>query len=329
VALFALALPMAADARPIPTSCGARDLLPQVKTEAPEAYQRFQRLARNVPNGDGLLWRIEKAGRAPSYLFGTMHSTDPRLNPQIARVEARVRRSRSVAVEIAELVTPGLKEEASRRLALAGRARSGNALAGLHPAANRALVETALMQRGIAPDRAELFESWFLIVTLSSPLCEAERRKLGLISVDERIGVAAARAGRPPIGLETLDTQIAALRQIGGWNPSDALIETARGYQGLIDMRETMLQAYVGDRLGELAMISRLPQIVSGEAVTLEQTGFTRVLLDARHAGMRDAALPLLDKGGAFIAVGALHLPGQNGLVQMFRDAGYRVSVVK
>ena len=40
-------------------------------------------------------------------------------------------------------------------------------------------------------------------------------------------------------------------------------------------------------------------------------------------------ALPLVAKGGAFIAVGALHLPGEKGLAKMFADAGYRVTPLK
>ena len=32
--------------------------------------------ADDLINGEGLLWRIEKPGLAPSYLFGTIHSTD-------------------------------------------------------------------------------------------------------------------------------------------------------------------------------------------------------------------------------------------------------------
>ena len=39
-------------------------------------------------------------------------------------------------------------------------------------------------------------------------------------------------------------------------------------------------------------------------------------------------ALPLLEKGNAFIAVGALHLPGAEGLVELFRQSGYKVTPV-
>jgi uncharacterized protein YbaP (TraB family) len=37
-------------------------------------------------------------------------------------------------------------------------------------------------------------------------------------------------------------------------------------------------------------------------------------------------ALPLVEKGPVLIGVGALHLPGESGLVQLFRDAGFTVN---
>jgi uncharacterized protein len=326
---FSLALLAGAEAKPIPTTCGAKDLLKDIAAKEPEAFRRITTAARAVENGDGMLWRIEKPGLRPSYLFGTMHSTDPRLDRQVNRVRPLIARASAVAVEIGELVTPGLKDKAAMEIAQAGLARSGNALEGLWPPADRAFVETALVGRGVSPERAQRFETWFLIITLSSPQCERERRALGLSSVDEKIGVAGSKAGKNPIGLETLEDQIKVLRNIGGLNPSASLIEVAKRAQVVADMRETMTQAYLGDRLGELQALGRIGEILSGQDASGESQRFTRSLLDDRNFVMRDSSAPLLAKGGAFIAVGALHLPGPNGLVSLYRKLGYRVSVVK
>jgi hypothetical protein len=325
--LFAQANP--AQARVVPTTCGASDILKALAKTNPDAHARMKAAAAGVKNGDGLLWRIEKPGLQPSYLFGTMHSTDPRLDRVVARTRPLITRSRSIAVELGELVTPGLKEDALARIAFAGQARSGNALEGLWPPANRAFVEAALLQRGVSSERAQRLETWFLIVALSSPECERVRRALGQISVDEKIGLAAVKAGRKPIGLEKLEEQIAVLRQIGGINPSMALIETAGRSQQIGDMRETMIHAYLGDRLGELVALSRLSEITSGETLPRAPGQFTRALLDDRNAVMLERAKPLIESGGAFIAVGAFHLPGENGLVSLLRAAGYKVGVVK
>ena len=52
-------------------------------------------------------------------------------------------------------------------------------------------------------------------------------------------------------------------------------------------------------------------------------------LLISRNFGMRDNALAHLEQGNAFVAVGALHLPGKQGLVSLLREAGYTVTAVE
>ena len=54
-----------------PKPCQGSDLTQVEGLAAAEAAR-----ADDLVNGDGLLWRIEKPGLAPSYLFGTIHSTD-------------------------------------------------------------------------------------------------------------------------------------------------------------------------------------------------------------------------------------------------------------
>jgi len=48
--------------------------------------------------------------------------------------------------------------------------------------------------------------------------------------------------------------------------------------------------------------------------------------LVGRNEVMAERAAPRLEAGGAFIAVGALHLSGKEGLVERFRALGYRVT---
>ena len=44
---------------------------------------------------------------------------------------------------------------------------------------------------------------------------------------------------------------------------------------------------------------------------------------------MAKRSAPIIDRGDAFIAVGALHLPGRDGLVARLRQAGYTVTAVR
>jgi uncharacterized protein YbaP (TraB family) len=48
--------------------------------------------------------------------------------------------------------------------------------------------------------------------------------------------------------------------------------------------------------------------------------------IDARNRQMVSTALPQLAEKCTFIAVGALHLPGPQGLITLLRDAGYELT---
>ena len=51
--------------------------------------------------------------------------------------------------------------------------------------------------------------------------------------------------------------------------------------------------------------------------------GDMAVLLDNRNNKWIDKLKPILADGDAFIAVGALHLPGEEGLIELLTEAGY------
>ena len=48
-------------------------------------------------------------------------------------------------------------------------------------------------------------------------------------------------------------------------------------------------------------------------------------LLDERNARMVERMAPRLTEGDAFIAVGALHLPGERGILNLLAERGYRI----
>ena len=52
-------------------------------------------------------------------------------------------------------------------------------------------------------------------------------------------------------------------------------------------------------------------------------------LVDERNLDFTETAIPLLTQGRAVIAVGVFHLPGEKGLVNLFREAGFRVERVR
>jgi uncharacterized protein YbaP (TraB family) len=91
------------------------------------------------------------------------------------------------------------------------------------------------------------------------------------------------------------------------------------------DLYATMLKFYLESRPAEILAVGDALGGLSGAERAAEDE-FMGALLQGRTATMAERAAPLLASGGAFIAVGALHLAGKTGLIERFRADGYTVT---
>jgi uncharacterized protein YbaP (TraB family) len=71
------------------------------------------------------------------------------------------------------------------------------------------------------------------------------------------------------------------------------------------------------------------PEPIRGVAQAQIPPAIVDRLITSRNHRMRDRALAFLRRGGAFIAVGAVHLPGKEGLLSLLEMEGYHVDVLE
>jgi uncharacterized protein len=306
-----------------PPACTGRSLLQELKQRAPDRLRAALDRAAEVPNGEGLLWRVEKRGVAPSYLFGSMHATDPRVValPQVVR--DALAKARLVAKEVIELADPNTADAMAQKLVAAASVPGGGSLDFLTDARARNAVESAVGEYGIAPEAAGYLRPWFLWVLLSTPNCEFARQQAGLATVDQI--VASARAdGTRLVGLESSEEQIGALTELNEL-AKRAVVATARLGHRRVDLYATLVDIYAQRR----PRVLREVLAESGVYTPDELAAFDAInerTIARRNDRLAERALPLLQDGGAFIAVGALHLSGANGLVAQFGKAGYKLT---
>ncbi len=202
--------------------------------------------------------------------------------------------------------------------------RDGDALAGIAPPEDRQRIETFLAGQGYPAEFARHLKPWFLAVLSALPRCEAEREALNLPEVDQFLAQTAKDLGVKVVGLETPEEQLDAIATMRPEVAAALLTVAARDPGMNDDLYATLLRLY---REGWPAEILPISDALGGlsEAERSAQDEFMRVLLVDRNAVMAERAAPLLASGGAFIAVGALHLSGRDGLIERFRAMGYRV----
>jgi uncharacterized protein YbaP (TraB family) len=324
-AVLALA-PAVAAADPAP-SCAGTDLVAKARAEEPERYAAFEAEARNIPNAEGLLWRIEpKApGGAPSFLFGTMHSTEPDLVALSGPVRAALAEARTVAVEIADAKGAASQASMVAFVTKNGVDLAGKGLEGLSET-QIASVRSRLGEAGLPASIAPMLKPWFLALTLQVSACELKQMAAGRPVVDEVVEKAGRDAGAAVVGLETVAEQLEAVSRISEETARRMVRDAVADGRTSDDLQATTLALYRARRVGWYLAMRRE---TFGAALDVSAyADFLEGVVDQRNRLMLDRSRSLIEAGGALIAVGALHLPGANGLVELLRREGYAVSMV-
>ena len=316
----ALTLPPA-HAEP-PKPCQGSDLTKVDGLAAAEAAH-----ADDLVNGDGLLWRIEKPGLAPSYLFGTIHSTDESALEIARRAAQSINGAKIVATELGGPIDVVEKANITAATLASALDRDHDTFEGAIAPEDREKIEKFITRLGYPPAFAHHLKPWFLAILTGLPKCEAERESLNLPEVDQFLAETARDLGIKVIGLETTEEQLAAIANLRPQVAATLLTVTARDPAMNDDLYATTLRLYRESRPAEIVAIADALGGLS-ESERAAQDEFTRALLQDRNSIMAERAAPLLASGGAFIAVGALHLAGKTGLVEQFRADGYTVTKV-
>jgi uncharacterized protein YbaP (TraB family) len=304
--------------------CKGKDLLKQLAEDDPALLTSIEEQARSTPNGKGLLWKIEIGQAPPSYLFGTMHVTDPRVTTLPAKAARAFESAGTVVIETTEIL-----DQASLMGTLARHPdlmmfTDDTTLSGLLASQDRERLEQKLAERGIPLAAVEKMKPWLISAMVALPACEWRRKQQGLPVLDVRLAEDARAAGKKLEGLETVADQMQAMASLPMELHLHGLADTLRLGDRLDDVIETMIVLY---GRGDTGTIWPLLRTVSPGAEA-GYAAFEKALVSERNKTMLQKAEPIIAAGDAFIAVGALHLPGPDGLIEQFRRRGFTVSPV-
>jgi len=296
---------LAADAASAPAAPAVCPPAPQAPTA--EQVQAAQRDARDR----GFLWRISKQGRN-SYLYGTLHVGKlPWIFPGV-RLREAIAGTDTLALEL-DVTDPELMRNppaaATAPLAL--------------PDAMRARLSRQLAAACLPEQALQRFNPLMQAVTLT--VLSARWEGLDAAFAQEIVLANAARAQqRPIVALESAQAQMALLL------PSDpdearrlldqALEQLERGRTRPLLRR--MADAWADGRLSELEDYSTWCECADSS----EDRAFLRRLNDDRNAPMADRIDALHGQGKrVLVAVGALHMTGEQGLPRLMAARGYTV----
>ena len=327
IALFSLSLNYASQASGGENIvCSGEDLLVNMAKTEPETLVKLRQIAAKTINGNGRFWKISKRGVADSWLFGTIHMADDKVShmPQLA--STAFEKSETVLVEITDMLDPQKASANIIRLKhLTFRLDGSTAESDLSPKQIETL-KAAIGARALPYALAIRMQPWMLAPAISNQLCELAAKKNGKLFLDAKIMKMAIQEGKKLVALETSDEQLRAMASMPRKFQISMLVETLELGDRLDDVKETMKSLYVND---ELALIMPVVRYLSGNDA--DETGFDefqKIMIIQRNIKMAERANQYLEQGSVFMAVGALHLPGKNGLVALLEKDGFLVEAV-
>ena len=287
-------------------AAAALALLAALPGVAPQlhAAERYER---------GLLWRVEGAGAAASHVFGTVHLADPRVTRLPPAVARELDEARSLTLESSL--------EPANILVLAGRmvfddGRDLPAVAG-EALFNRAAKLTAGL--GLPEPVLRVFKPWAVAMLLSVPPQDPAN------VLDFVLARRASEGGKPVHELESMEEQVSVFEGMALEDQVALLRQAVDEYERLPRQISRVVDAYLARDLAGIWRISQESVGAGSEERRLNEVLMRRLLHD-RNARMAERAEARLREGGAFIAVGALHLYGGGGVLALLEQRGWRVT---
>ncbi|MDH5444931.1 MAG: TraB/GumN family protein [Gammaproteobacteria bacterium] len=261
----------------------------------------------------GILWEVSKSTSRPSYLLGTVHSDDTRVIKLPKIILDKLNRADSFTAELK--MDRHSMQQASQLMFLS----PGQTLESQIGAKRYQSCIKLLSQYGLTEAMINKMKPWAVVVTLSMP-----RSRTGLV-LDHYLYKEAEQLGKRTYGLETNREQIAVFESFALREQIIMLDEAIKDFNRLPAIFDELVHLYLQRDLTGLERISD-KYMLQGNS-PLAKSFRKRALIDRNYLMLRRMK-PRLLEGNSFIAVGALHLPGDEGILRLLQQEGYTVRPV-
>jgi len=271
--------------------------------------------ADRAPFAVGRLWQVEKGTAPPSYVFGTFHVPDPRVEHLPARVE-------NLFGTIDRLVLEVHPDELGRAGGLA-LLPPGETLDRFLDAGTRSQLLEMGGEAGLPAEAVLRMRPMMIAGVVSIPPRMTRRLAAGQQGVDLQLAKRAIARGIPIYALESVEEQIDALSAVEHGHEAEILRQTVALRSHREEIYEQMLEAYLSGDI--LAFLDMTLETFRGEDEALAQVFMDEILYRRNRLFVTRLRRHLSD-GNALIAVGAAHIPGRDGVLDLLEAQGYRIT---
>lgn len=262
--------------------------------------------------GQSLCWKISKTGaKHDSYVFGTMHSSDARLFKFSKGMEEAMDKSDVFVneMDMENLDVMGIMKD---------MINPKNSIKATLNEKDYALLDSIVMAKFSVP--VSVFDNIqpIIISSLIETTTGDEKDSSGLF-LDLYLAQKSKANGKKVIGLETAAEQIKALNALSYEDQIKLLVDALHEEQKPKSDFNRMIDFYVNGEIDSLLAMSeeaKMPPRMMEELVI------------KRNKRMADRMEKMFAETSHFFTVGALHLPGEKGIIALLRKKGFIVTPI-
>jgi uncharacterized protein YbaP (TraB family) len=266
---------------------------------------------------NSLLWEIKhpQTGKT-SHLFGTYHLLGSEYLEEAPKVQKAYAQAKRVVVET--------QIDSTKLLQFAMAGLMQQSLKELVDSAEYHLLKTEL-EPVLGVDLAQMdnFKPMMLSASYSMMLAQQstpENFEFQGTPIDLYFATEGAKQGKEIVSLEDMLEQANLLfNSTTPQQQADELVAMLQEKEEAAESSKALVEAYQQQDLKKIEELGK---------AWGEEYGGMEALLDERNKNWMPKLKAELEKGDAFIAVGAMHLVGETGLVELLREAGYTVTPV-
>lgn len=260
---------------------------------------------------NSLLWEITGDSlKAPSYLFGTMHVKDKRAYQFHDSLMLKLKSCKTFAGEIV-LDKDAAKEVSSDLLLPPGKELkillTEKEYKRVKKYCNKNIGTLSLFVNKIKPV--------FTSALVSESLLENDMPK----ALDEYLQNKAQDYNLTVKGLETIQEQMSVLNGLSIEEQAKMLVEQIDNIEEERKEMQRMADVYASQNLDSIYTFVQTPEM---------QGEFGDALIKDRNSIMTERLEKLIKSETVFCAIGAAHLPGENGVLNLLKQKGYRLRAI-
>lgn len=263
----------------------------------------FSGVLKSASYDSGLLWEIENVSGQKSILFGTMHCIDDEILSVFEIVKKYMVKANSISVEYVQ------QDEEDIRIIEDFLYRKDKHIKSYFTENEYEKLLKLLKLKNIPLNEIEYSSPYYIISLIMDPKLTIEPHMDALIesyAIDNSIKLIGLESVKSAFNSETnFDDNAYFLEQIRMAINAPSTID---------DARQKFKTLYIEENLVQLNMLT--------------EKDFFEHEVTRRNKIMIDNISKVIDEGNAFIAIGAGHLAGDEGVLNLLSKSGYKISRV-